>query len=64
MNIEVIEKRIKQSGLKKSWVAEQIGVHPATLRRFLNGKTELGLEPFARLLTLLNLKLEALMESA
>lgn len=64
MNLEIIEQRIRQKGLKKSWIAQKIGVHPGTLRRFLKGETELGLEALAMLLKTLDLKFEALLQSA
>lgn len=36
------KKRIKERGLKISWVAGEIGVNPDTLGKFLNGKLRLG----------------------
>ena len=64
MNVQVIEKAIAKNGLKKNWVAEQIGVHPGTLRRFLRGKADLSSAKLIRLLEILDLKLEALVKSA
>ena len=64
MNLQTIEQQIKIKGLKKGWVAEKIGIHPVTLRRFLKGDTELKLEKLAKLLEVLDLKFEALMKKA
>ena len=35
-----ILKQLKALGLKRWWVAEQLGVHQTTLRRWLNGSIE------------------------
>lgn len=64
MNLNLINERIREKGLKKGWVAEQIGVHPCTLRRFLKGETEIGLDSLAKLLKIINLKFESLTQKA
>lgn len=43
VELKEIRKRIKASGLKKSKLAEVIGIHPTTLSSFLSGKRNLGL---------------------
>lgn len=35
---EVIATKIKQSGLKKNYVAEQVGITPSTMTRIITGK--------------------------
>jgi len=64
MNLELIKTEIEKKGLKQVWLADQISVHPKTLSRFLNGKTEMGLLEVAKLLGILNIKFEALMKKA
>jgi len=44
MELEKINKRIKKLGLKKSFVAEKIGVSNVWLSYFLNNKRELSEE--------------------
>lgn len=64
MNLKVIEDAISKKGLKKSWVASKIEVHPGTLRRFLKGEVDMGSTKFLKLLEILNLKAEALNDRA
>lgn len=35
-----LEKRIKETGLKKSFIAEKLGISPSTLSRIISGKQE------------------------
>ena len=50
---EAIEEAIKKSGLKKVWIAEQLGITYNSLRRKLNGEiqwSKLELEKLNKLL--------------
>tara|TARA_R110002012_G_C11459235_1_gene592598 strand:- start:552 stop:719 length:168 start_codon:yes stop_codon:yes gene_type:complete len=55
MNIETVKNRIKQKGLKKSFVAEKIGVTNVMFSYFLNDKRNLSLDKELKLKELLNL---------
>jgi hypothetical protein len=53
MDNDKINKAIKKSGLKKVWIAEQLGVTYNSLRRKLNGEipwSKLELEKINKLL--------------
>ena len=53
MDNDKINKAIKESGLKKVWIAEQLGVTYNSLRRKLNGEipwSKLELEKLNKLL--------------
>lgn len=39
-NIALLEKKIKQSGLKKSYIAKKLDVTPSTLSALLKNKSE------------------------
>lgn len=39
-NVKLLEEKIRQSGLKKSYLAERIGVSRGTLSSLLSNKTE------------------------
>ena len=39
-NTELLEEKIKQSGLKKGFIAKKIGVAPNTLTALINNKSE------------------------
>lgn len=39
-NIELLGKKIQESGLKKSYIAARIGVSPTTFTALLQNKTE------------------------
>lgn len=41
-DLEKIKERIKKLGLKKSFVANKIGIHPVTFSYFLNGKKKIN----------------------
>ena len=45
MTIEQVNKRIKVMGLRKSHVADKIGIKPSALSHYLNGSR--GLKPEA-----------------
>ena len=50
---EAIEEAIKKSGLKKVWIAEQLGITYNSLRRKINGEiqwSKLELEKLNKLL--------------
>ncbi|MBL7545605.1 MAG: helix-turn-helix transcriptional regulator [Bdellovibrionaceae bacterium] len=64
MNLKRIDSAIKQKGLKKTWLAEQIHVHPSTLNRFLSGKTKMGGEALVRLFQILQIDINSLKEKA
>lgn len=36
-NTVTLKERIREKGLKQSWVAHKIGVHPITFNAYLNG---------------------------
>ena len=55
MNIETIKKRIKDRGLKKSFVAGQMGISVVMFSYFLNDKRNLSLENENKLKTILGL---------
>jgi transcriptional regulator with XRE-family HTH domain len=40
--LKTIHTRIKEKGLKKKFLAQEIGVVPSTLSSFLSGKRNLG----------------------
>ena len=53
MDNDKINKAIKESGLKKVWIAEQLGITYNSLRRKLNGEiqwSKLELEKINKLL--------------
>ena len=53
MDNDKINKAIKESGLKKVWIAEQLGITYNSLRRKLNGEiqwSKLELEKLNKLL--------------
>ena len=39
-NVQLLEEKIQQSGLKKGFIAEKIGVTPNTFTALLNNKAE------------------------
>lgn len=39
-NVQLLEERIKKSGLKKGYIAEKMGVAPNTLTALINNKAE------------------------
>lgn len=38
---EMIKNRLKNKGIKKKWIAEQIGITPILLSYYLNGKRKM-----------------------
>lgn len=55
MDLKLIGKTIKVKGIKQTWLADQIGVHPVTLNKFLNGKRGLAEEKLKTLLQVLEI---------
>lgn len=39
-NVKLLEEKIRQSGLKKGFIAERLGISRATFRALLNNQTE------------------------
>lgn len=39
-NVKLLKEKIKESGLKKAYIAAQIGIAPNTLTALLNNKAE------------------------
>lgn len=64
MNRQMIEDEIVRRGIKRGWLAEQLEIHPTTLRRFLSGKTMLAGEKLLKLLEILKLNPETLKKKA
>lgn len=64
MDLELIREVIEQKGLKHRWLADQIGVHPTTLSRFLTGKSKLGNAALKSLCRELNLDAKSLKDAA
>lgn len=50
------KKTIKDSGLKQTWIANQLGVTDAMLSMFLNNKTNMAPEKIEKLRKILNIK--------
>ena len=64
MDLGIVRAAIAKKKVPHYEFAKQLGVHPATLSRFLNGKTVLRSEELMKLMSLLKIKPEALMRSA
>lgn len=64
MNLVVIRKRIDEMGLKHVSLAKQLDMHPTAFSRVLAGKRKFDVERLAKLLSILDLKFEALMKKA
>ena len=56
LNRKMLEDRIQQKGLKKSYIAERLGISRATLSSMLNGKTEFRLSHVRTLCKLLDIR--------
>jgi transcriptional regulator with XRE-family HTH domain len=56
MNGKQIKQIIVNSGLKQTYIASQIGVNPATLNYFLNGKANLKESKLHRLYDILKIE--------
>lgn len=53
-----LQKAVKKSGLKKSYIAEHLGMNPKTLWRKLSGQTEFTLSEADKLGEVLGMKPE------
>jgi transcriptional regulator with XRE-family HTH domain len=53
MNGAVIKEVIKMKGFKQNYIASEVGLHPVTLNKYLNGKTEIKESKVHRLCELL-----------
>jgi ribosome-binding protein aMBF1 (putative translation factor) len=60
MDIQKLRKVIEGRGIKQTWLADQIGVHPSTLNRFLTGRTHMSRAAIKSLLRELNLSEDSL----
>ena len=54
-NKELLEEAIRKSGLKKGYIAQQVGLTPAGLLNCLNNKAEFKVSQVHKLCELLNL---------
>jgi transcriptional regulator with XRE-family HTH domain len=53
MTGQLIKEIIKKKGFKQNYIANEIGLHPVTLNKFLNGKMEIKESKVYRLCELL-----------
>lgn len=58
-NTQLLEKKIQQSGLKKVFIAEKIGVTPTTLSALINNKAEFKVSQIRTICQVLNIKDDA-----
>lgn len=50
-----LEEKIKESGLKKAYIAKQLGMSPFTLTRKINNRAKFDIEEASLIAKLLNL---------
>lgn len=62
-NTELLEEKIRESGLKKSFIAEKIGVSRATLCALLSAKSEFKASQIRTLCELLDIEDDATMKA-
>lgn len=55
MNGQLIKEIIKKKGFKQNYIACEVGLHPVTLNKYLNGKATIKDSKFHRLCELLEL---------
>jgi len=55
-----INEMILNSGLKKGYVAKQLGINPVTLSNYISGKRKIPLETAVQLAAILNCKVDDL----
>lgn len=55
-NVKLLDEKIRQSGLKKKYLAERIGVSRGTLCSLLNNKTEFKISQIRVLCEILDIK--------
>lgn len=58
-NVQLLEEKIQQSGLKKVFIAEKIGVTPNTLTALLNNKAEFKVSQIRAICQVLNIRDDA-----
>jgi DNA-binding phage protein len=56
---KVIIGRLKQLGRSRLWLAEQVGVRPATIYDFLSGKASAKVKTIETVLSVLGIELKA-----
>ena len=56
----IINERIKDTGLKKMYIAEQMGVNKDTLTNWINGRSMIKLDQAVKLARLLNCNVDDL----
>ena len=56
-----INNAIRESGLKKNFIAKKLGIKYDTLRKKLNGETEFKISEVVELSKILNIKMEVLL---
>ena len=62
-NVQLLEEKIQQSGLKKGFIAEKIGVTPNTLTALLNNKAEFRVSHIRAICEVLNITDDAEIKS-
>lgn len=55
-----INEMILKSGLKKTYIAKELGINPVTLSNYISGKRKISLELAVKLADILNCKVEDL----
>lgn len=55
MNMELLQKKIDESGLKNYFIAEKVGIDRGSLYNKLNGKTEFTMTEIIKLCEVLRL---------
>lgn len=55
MNLELLKKRIAESGLKQNYIAQQMGINRASLHNKLNGKSEFTMKEIVGLSRVLHM---------
>jgi plasmid maintenance system antidote protein VapI len=58
-NVKLLDEKIQQSGLKKVFIAEKLGVTPNTLTSLLNNKAEFKASQIVDMCRILNIKDDA-----
>lgn len=58
-NVKLLDEKIQQSGLKKGYIAEKIGVNPNTFSSLMSGKTEFKVSQMVTICRILNIQDDA-----
>lgn len=58
-NVKLLDEKIQQSGLKKAFIAEKLGITPNTLTSLLNNKAEFKASQIVDMCRILNIKDDA-----